>query len=88
MLRQFFCSRLWQRCGEGCSSGSAISQECECPPGQAGDDHLVDNVPGGGSISRGGSLPNPINLTSTANLPGGRSSMSSQVLISPTVIIK
>ena len=75
------CFRLWQRCGEGCSSGSANPQECECPPGQGADDHPYDNVPGGGSISRGGSLPNPLNLPSTANLAGGRASMSSQVTI-------
>jgi hypothetical protein len=43
------------------------------------DDHLVDNIPGGGSISRGGSLPNPIMMPGTAITAGGRSSMSSQV---------
>ena len=71
--------RLWRRCGEGCSSGSALPQDCECPPGQA-EDHQVDHIPGAGNVSRGGSLPNPLNLPASANSAGGRASMSSQVL--------
>jgi hypothetical protein len=56
-----------------------MPQDCECQPGPGGDDHPVDHIPGVGNVSRGGSLPNPLNLPGAANSAGGRSSMSSQV---------
>lgn len=80
--------RLWKRCGEGCSSGSALPMEQEpyfpsgclsTGTGAAGDARepatpgvgsAVDSVPGG-SISRGGSLPNPrLSQSSQASLIG------------------
>ena len=86
---RFLPYRIWNRCGESCSTGSSLPMDCDpyapAPPG--GATSTDDN---GGGYRRSDSLAPEIrggSLPSAATGGGGRSSMSSQTSQPPPGLV-
>ena len=86
---RFLPNRIWNRCGESCSTGSSLPMDCDpyapAPPG--GATSTDDN---GGGYRRSDSLAPEIrggSLPSAATGGGGRSSMSSQTSQPPPGLV-